>query len=259
MIKDTIRWYITGQLGYNPKMTWRFFCGIPRYLLDLKKFKSQYKGAITIRPALNDRSQEGGVTSSEYFWQDLLVARMINEANPRKHIDIGSRIDGFVANIASFREIEVFDVRSITRRIPNVTFIQADLMCPQVDKVNYCDSISCLHAIEHFGLGRYGDNINVEGYKLGLENMGALLENNGTFYLSTPIGKNRVEFNANRVFDPRIILEEGIKNSLVLQKLITITGDAIINEFILQNIPFSDLARQEYSLGIFIFRKIKGQ
>ena len=26
----------------------------------------------------------------------------------------------------------------------------------------YCDSLSCLHALEHFGLGRYGDAVDFE-------------------------------------------------------------------------------------------------
>jgi hypothetical protein len=32
------------------------------------------------------------------------------------------------------------------------------------DMINCCDSISSLHAIEHFGLGRYGDTIDVNGH-----------------------------------------------------------------------------------------------
>ena len=38
---------------------------------------------------------------------------MIYAARPEKHVDVGSRVDGFVAHVASFREIEVFDVRPI--------------------------------------------------------------------------------------------------------------------------------------------------
>ena len=36
---------------------------------------------------------------------------------------------------------------------------------------NSIESLSCLHALEHFGLGRYGDPINPEGNIIGLENM----------------------------------------------------------------------------------------
>ncbi len=47
-------------------------------------------------PCLHDWYEEGGTTKSEYFWQDLLVGRMIYAANPARHVDIGSRVDGFV-------------------------------------------------------------------------------------------------------------------------------------------------------------------
>jgi len=79
-------------------------------------------------PCLHDRYEEGGTTKSEYFGQDLLVARWICDAKPQRHVDIGSHIDGFVAHVASFRKIEVFDVRPINTQIPGVVFKQADLM-----------------------------------------------------------------------------------------------------------------------------------
>lgn len=256
IVKNRIRWFLTSQLGINPKVTYRFLYGLPRYFRDLKQFQSQYSGRLDFYPALNDWGKEGGDTDSEYFWQDLLVARMIAQANPTKHVDIGSRIDGFVAHVAAFRPVEIFDVRPVRRKIPNVNFIQADLMNPLTAKTNYCDSISCLHAIEHFGLGRYGDPIDVNGYKSGLKNMAALLQDWGTFYLSTPIGLNRVEFNANRVFDPKIILQEAKINGLEIQKMIVIDTDCSSSEYGPHNIPLEELASKNYALGIFVFKKM---
>jgi hypothetical protein len=65
-------------------------------------------------------------------------------------VDIGSRVDGFIAHVASFRDIEVLDIRKNEEKIENITFIQADVMKPDEKYKNYCDSISSLHAIEHF-------------------------------------------------------------------------------------------------------------
>jgi len=72
---------------------------------------------------------------------------------------------------------------------------------------NYCDLLSCLHALEHFGLGRYGDPLNYDGYVLGLSNLHSILEKNGKFYFSVPIGPQRIEFNAHRVFSVSYLLE----------------------------------------------------
>ena len=138
---------------------------------------------MTFHPCLYDWYEEGGTTKDEYFWQDLYVARKIYANAPVKHVDIGSRVDSFVAHIASFREIEVFDIRPISTLIPGIVFKQADFMKPLEHIQDYCDSISCLHALEHFGLGRYGDPINPSGYELGIENMAKMLKSSGVFYV----------------------------------------------------------------------------
>jgi hypothetical protein len=136
------------------------------------------------------------------------VARRIHLNNPSIHVDVGSRIDGFVAHIAAFRPIYVLDIRPLSSEIPNVTFMQADLMATiKDDLVEHCDSLSCLHAIEHFGLGRYGDPVNYDGYLLGLENLHRILKKGGKLYFSVPIGPQRIEFDAHRVFSLGYLLE----------------------------------------------------
>lgn len=151
-------------------------------------------------PCLYDKFDNAGIADSYYFIQDLFVAQKIYANKPRKHIDIASRIDGFVAHVASFREIEVFDIRKLDSEIKNVKFIQADIMNDALLPINYCDSISSLHALEHFGLGRYGDKIDPYGHLKGFKNITKMLEVGGLFYFSVPMGKQRVDFNAHRVF-----------------------------------------------------------
>jgi SAM-dependent methyltransferase len=135
------------------------------------------------------------------------VAQEIYKAKPVRHADIGSRIDGFVAHAASFREIEVFDIRNVTPDIPNVKFVKADCMSDNFDWTDYCDSVSSLHAIEHFGLGRYGDSLDPEGHLKGLNNIYKMLKQGGVFYFSVPIGEQRIEFNAHRVFSISYLLD----------------------------------------------------
>ena len=110
------------QLGIDPRMMLRSLRGLSRYVRDLFRFRANFKGRIELVPCLHDWYEEGGLTKSEYFWQDLLVARWIHDANPQKHVDVGSRVDGFVAHVASFREIEVCDVRAHYHSVPGVVF-----------------------------------------------------------------------------------------------------------------------------------------
>lgn len=248
-------WISSAQFGIDPIKAFRSLRGFPRYVRDLIRFRAIYSGRLEFKPCLFDWYEEGGTTKSEYFWQDLLVARMIFSANPKMHVDIGSRVDGFVAHVASFRKIEVLDFRPITANIPGVIFTQADLMNPPENLTGYCDSLSCLHALEHFGLGRYGDPVDPNGFERGFVNMAGLLRQDGIFYLSVPIGLERVEFNANRVFDPRTIVNMGLKNSLQLSTLTVIQPGGTVEILALDELHLSDLASQRYALGIFIFVK----
>ncbi len=257
-----IHWFLASQIGLDPLLFFRALRGIPHFFLDFLQFRKNFSGTFFLVPCLHDRYGEGGFTRNEYFWQDLLVARMINKANPRKHVDVGSRVDGFVAHVASFRDLEVLDVRPITSIIPGIEFHQFDLMSEKsVLDISmgkgYCDSLSCLHVLEHLGLGRYGDNIDVSGHERGLRNLAQLLEPNGKLYLSVPIGRERVEFNANRVFSLKNIIDLSKENSLNLEYLVTYCNETGISEINIskQEINYHYYEKINYQLAIMLFTK----
>jgi SAM-dependent methyltransferase len=187
--------------------------GLPVFLKEYREIKRQ--AGISpqafpfgrIYPCMEDRHQESGTATGHYFHQDLLVAGRIFANRPIRHVDIGSRIDGLVAHVASFREIEVLDIRELTSPAPNILFKRADLMAPDFALADYCDSASCLHALEHFGLGRYGDRIDYRGHLIGWENIHRMLKKGGKFYFSVPLGEQRIEFNAHRVFSVATLLK----------------------------------------------------
>lgn len=181
---------------------------IVKYVFQYLLFQ-KLGGSIThSSPILREFDTQAGSASGHYFHQDLLVASQIYKASPARHIDIGSSIDGLVAHVASFRKIEVMDVRKLNDTgHENIVFYQADLMDPNNARQNITDSLSCLHAIEHFGLGRYGDPIDPDGHKKGFINLLRMLQPEGTLYISFPIGMaNAVYFNAHRIFHPKDIL-----------------------------------------------------
>lgn len=265
--RSLIRLYTLGrQFGIDPRRFLYALRAIPAFVRDYRRFRRVYEGVISLNPQLHDRDDEGGVTKSEYFWQDLMVARWINEAGPEMHVDVGSRLDGFVAHVASFREIEVFDVRPVSTQIPNVMFKQADLMAPEsiepsIAGGGYCDSLSCLHVLEHFGLGRYGDPVDPGGYQRGFANLASLLKPGGRFYLSTPIGKERVEFNANWVFDPRTVLGLAERHGLPLSRFLVFSAGSGLREIdtIRVQEEAASLAEAHYHLAIFVFTRPDGR
>lgn len=179
---------------------------LPSYIKDYFVFKRHAPDnsdfhITKLNFQLSDKFQNSGDATGHYFHQDLLVASKIFLHNPEKHIDVGSRIDGFAAHVACFRQVNVIDIRDLKSSTANIKYLQADMMSDlPKDMVESCDSLSCLHALEHFGLGRYGDPVRWNGHLLGFENLYKMLRKGGRMYLSVPIGKQRIEFNAHRVF-----------------------------------------------------------
>ena len=250
-----VYWILSEQFGLDPRRLFRSLRGIPRYVAGFLEFRRQYAGVLSLRPCLYDWYEEGGSATSEYFLQDLHVARKIFDASPKRHVDIGSRIDGFVAHVAAFREVEVFDIRPISSQIPGVVFSQADLMNPVNLKTAYCDSLSCLHALEHFGLGRYGDPLDAQGYAIGLHNMAGLVTAGGVLYLSVPIGQERVEFNAHRIFDPVALVTLAQTFGLRLADFAWVDAGKLHQSPDQIAMELDSLGKRRYTLGIFTFLK----
>jgi hypothetical protein len=207
-------------------------------------------------PFFQDRADAGGTASGHYFHQDLLVAQRIFERDPHRHIDVGSRVDGLVAHVAVFREIEVFDLRPVNANIRNIKFVQRDITRPAADIQECCDSLSSLHAIEHFGLGRYGDSIDLDGYKKGFEVLTLMLKPGGILYLSVPIGRERIEFNGHRVFSVGRVLKLA-EREYELMAFSYVDDHGNLHESSSVSGDVTKLDRDlEYGCGIFEFRKL---
>jgi hypothetical protein len=175
---------------------------LARFRKDRKKFVELGGTVFKDFIILSDWDKLAGEAKGHYFHQDLLVAQFIHQRNPRRHIDVGSRIDGFGAHVAAFRKIEILDIRPLPDTgHSNISFLAGDLMKSSPNREGITDSLSCLHVLEHFGLGRYGDPIDPTGHIKGFVNLIKMLKKEGLLYLSFPIGlQTQVHFNAHRVF-----------------------------------------------------------
>src|SRR5262245_51188927 len=91
--------------GINPGIAKATIKALPRYLRDRRTFKVAMgaSGADIpmgrAYPILSDYGGAAGVARGHYFYMDLWAARKIFKAAPSRHVDIGSRIDGFVAHL----------------------------------------------------------------------------------------------------------------------------------------------------------------
>ncbi len=172
----------------------------------LSSFAFHIKDAF---PILTDLDAEAGVAGGHYFHQDLWAARKIFERRPKQHLDIGSRTDGFVAHLLVFMPVTIVDIRPMESNIQGLTFFQDDAAELRNVPSDSVDSLSTLHVAEHFGLGRYSDPIDPAACFRFMASLQRVLSPGGRLYFSVPVGRERVEFNAHRVFftenDPRLV------------------------------------------------------
>lgn len=225
-----------------------------RFLKEYFSFKRSGGRIDKFFPIYSDYREQAGSAIGHYFHQDLLIANYIFKNNPASHIDIGSRVDGFVAHVASFRSIEIIDVRELQDTgHENIRFKRMDLMKNDLIESNICDSLSCLHAIEHFGLGRYGDPINPQGHLIGFRNLLKMLKHGGTLYISFPIGNaDQVHFNAHRIFKPDSILGWQQETHLELLNFSYVDDAGKLHKEVgIDSVPIST----QYGCGIYTFRK----
>ena len=233
-----------------------FLLGPLYFFLDFFKYSKLAHGKNVFMPKILDfypiyfdRFAEAGIVPKHYFFQDIWASRIIFELGVKKHYDVGSRLDGFISHCLSFCEVTMLDVRPLPITVSGLTFLQTD--CTKMTKLKSgsLSSISSLHAIEHFGLGRYGAPIDPDGYRKAISEIQRVVKSNGDIIFACPIGRERLEFNAHRVFNPKSIM------TLFKQcKLIEFSAVDDNNRFI-NNADIKAFDKAEFSCGLFHFKK----
>lgn len=210
---------------------------------------------------LTDCIQEAG-SAGDYFFQDMWAAREIYRSNVKHVYDIASRLDGYIAHLLAMEvHVTLLDVRPFPHKIEGVDFIQTD--ATNLDNIpdESIETLSSLCAIEHFGLGRYGDPIDYDGWRKALRAIKRKLKIGGTFYMSVPVGNvERVQFNAHRIFHPMTILNE-LTPELILHEFSYIDEPATKIVTVFKGGDLSAVERVTkflggYVTGLFTFKKI---
>lgn len=160
-----------------------------------------------IWPVIGEKYVRNG-NMGNYFWQDLWAAKKVVESGIKEHYDIGSRVDGFIAHLlAAGIRVNVIDIRPFPETVDNLYTILDDATMLNQFEENSVESMSALCSIEHFGLGRYGDPIDPEACFKCFDRIQKKMKKGGNLFLSLPIGRERVEFNAHRVFYAKTVIE----------------------------------------------------
>lgn len=173
---------------------------LPDYIRFVSKDTNKHCPAsiLTMYPCLSDKTA-GTDFERAYVYHIAWAARCIQQDAPKKHVDFGSLIH-FSAMLSAFIPVAFYDYRPAEIGLSGITSQFGNLLDIALPS-NSVDSLSCLHTIEHVGLGRYGDPLDPEGDLRAIEELKRITKIGGSLYVVVPMGTiQRTEFNGHRVY-----------------------------------------------------------
>ncbi len=186
--------------------------------MELEKYKAQLSEFVATSrslrpefsayysfPCLEDDTRQTGF-DSHYVYHVAWAIRKLLSATPRHHVDVGSSLN-FCATACAIVPITFIDIRPAPLFLNNLTVQSRDLTNDALWKNEEFDSLSCMHVVEHIGLARYGDTLDVNADLKAINNLIRSLKPNGQLLFVVPVGKPEIYFNAHRVYSSKWIMD----------------------------------------------------
>lgn len=247
------------RLIHSPPLQWA--------AKDIKKraFKKDFENFIsllndsqsqfTIRwsdryPCLEDNTQTTGF-DHHYIYHPAWAARILSQTKPAYHVDLSSSLH-FCTMVSAFIPVKFYDYRPAKIYLSNLTSDHTDITALPFED-NSIQSLSCMHTVEHIGLGRYGDPIDPNGDLKAIAELKRVLAPGGNLLFVVPVGKDaKIMFNAHRIYTYSQIITY-FKN-LKLLEFSLITDNPKLHDFI-ENADPKISEQCTYGCGCFWFRK----
>ena len=200
-----------------------------------------------VYPCVTDKTPDTKF-DRHYIYHTAWAARKLAQIKPVVHTDIASSLY-FVGIASAFVPIQFYDFRPPELALSNVEVGQADLL--RLPFTNgELKSLSCLHVIEHIGLGRYGDAVDPDGDRKAARELARVVAPGGSLLVVVPVGAAKLRFNAHRVYSKQMVLD--LFPALTLKEC-TLIPDA--SGPLLENATDNDIAAESFGCGCFWFVK----
>lgn len=198
-------------------------------------------------PALRDRTAATEF-DAHYVYHTAWAVRAVVGLAPARHVDISSTLF-FCSTLSAFLPVEFHDYRPAGLTLDGLTCGKADLTALPFPDASI-ESLSCMHVIEHIGLGRYGDALNPVGDLAAAAELTRVVRPGGHLLMVVPIGVPRLCFNAHRIYslDQLRSMFAGFE----------IVGSALVRDdrtFVVDPAP-EEFDSQKFGCGCFLLRRL---
>ncbi len=201
------------------------------------------------RALLNYKTPDTKV-DRHYVFHTAWAARVLAQTRPVYHVDISSTLY-FGAMVSAFVPIKFYDYRPAQMDLKGLECGKEDLL-----HLSFPDStvasISCMHTLEHVGLGRYGDTMDPNGDINGINEIKRVTKKGGDILCVVPVGKPNIIFNAHRIYSYEQIIK--YFDGCELKEFALIPDDAKDGNLV-YGATKEMVAQQTYGCGCFWFKK----
>lgn len=187
---------------------------------------------------------------AHYVYHTAWAARKVKEIGAASHTDVSSSLY-FSSIVSAFMPVEFYDYRPAKLNLSGLSSSPADLTKLHFED-NSIKSLSCMHTVEHVGLGRYGDPIDPEGDIQAAKELERVVAKGGSFLFVVPIGKSQIQFNAHRIYSYKMVMDMFPELTL---KEFSLIPDNAIDKGIIYNATEEQSNKQVYGCGCFWFTK----
>lgn len=187
---------------------------------------------------------------THYVYHTAWAARKVLEINGNEHVDISSSLY-FSGIVSAFKKVKFYDYRPAHLNLSNLESNTADLLKLPFES-DSVPSLSCMHTVEHVGLGRYGDPIDPDGDIKAAEELSRVVSPGGSLLFVVPVGKPRIQFNAHRIYSYEMVKE--LFPELEIREFSLIPDDALERGTI-NNASPAEADEQKYGCGCFWLTK----
>lgn len=224
---------------------------VAAFLKEFEAFKKLNDSRLPVSkddlyPCLDDKTSTTHF-DAHYIYHPAWAARIIQSTAPAKHVDISSTL-AFCTLLSAFVPTDFYDFRPAKLDLDNLRSMPGDLTGLDLAD-NSIPSLSCMHTIEHVGLGRYGDPLDPEGDMKAIRELTRVCSIGGNLLVAVPVGKKRIMFNAHRIYDAEEFAGY-FKDFKVIDFSLVTDDNAFIN-----NASYQLASAQNYGCGCFWFRK----